>query len=261
MSRQSVLIVALLAATLAAATIVLVYRSAQPMTVTLRLHATVGDAALSLGEARYDNPGGPGRFKVRDFQFFVSNVVLAGERARFVAPDSYHLARFDDADGIHEIVLHDVPRHQYERLELGVGVDAGANGSIRQVGDLDPNGRMAWSWDVGYKFVLFEGGLVIDNTHYPLVYHVGFDDNYKPVSMSLDPPIRGQDEVVIDLQVDLLAMFTSRQTVDMRKLSNVKFDRADARRLADNYASMLSLCTSACAAGHVASSHGTPTAD
>jgi len=65
-------------------------------------------------------------------------------------------------------------------------VDPAANGSVAPVGDLDPNGRMAWSWDVGYKFVLFEGGLVLADTQYPLVYHVGFNENYTPLSFGLD---------------------------------------------------------------------------
>ena len=37
-------------------------------------------------------------------------------------------------------------------------------------------------------------------------------------------------------------MFKGAQTVDMSALSNVKFDRADARILARNYHRMVSLC-------------------
>ena len=58
------------------------------------------------------------------------------------------------------IVLHGVPRRNYERIEFGIGVDAAANRSLQQRGDLDPNGRMAWNWEVSYKFVLFEGALL-----------------------------------------------------------------------------------------------------
>ena len=161
MAKRGILLSALLTAALIATATFYLYRAAQPVTFLLRLHAAVGDEALVLYEVRYVNPGGPGSFKIRDFQFFLSNIALVAKSTQYLEPDSYHLARFDDGDGVYELVLPDVPREDYVRLEFGIGVDAAANGSIESVGDLDPNGRMAWSWDVGYKFVLVEGGLVI----------------------------------------------------------------------------------------------------
>ena len=78
-------------------------------------------------------------------------------------------------------MLHGVPRRNYERIEFGIGVDAAANRSLQQRGDLDPNGRMAWNWEVGYKFVLFEGALLRGNESVLLVYHIGFAENYRPM--------------------------------------------------------------------------------
>ena len=103
----------------------------------------------------------------------------------FVEPESYHLVRFDGEEPAFAIVLHDVPRRNYERSEFGIGVDAAANRSLLQRGDLDPNGRMAWNWQVGYKFVLLEGQLLRGDASDPLVYHIGFDENYRPVSTEL----------------------------------------------------------------------------
>ncbi len=68
-------------------------------------------------------------------------------------PESYHLARFDSDDGTYVIVIENIPREDYRRIEFGIGVDPATNGTMASVGELDPNGRMAWSWDVGYKFV------------------------------------------------------------------------------------------------------------
>jgi len=107
-----------------------------------------------LNELRYPNPGGEGRFKVRDFQFFLSNIRLTGGTGVYTEPDSYHLVRFDGAEPAFGIVLHDVPRRNYQRIEFGIGVDAAANKSLAQRGDLNPNGRMAWNWEVGYKIVI-----------------------------------------------------------------------------------------------------------
>lgn len=221
-------------------------RPERPGRLTLRFHPFVGEEALELDRVRYPNPGGEGTFKVRDFQFFVSNVRLVSDSAEFVEPESYHLVRFDGDDGTHLLVIENVPRADYRRIELGIGVDPATNGTMASVGDLDPNGRMAWSWEVGYKFVLLEGGLVVGDTQYPLVYHVGFDENYQQVSFDLPDPLFDGTEADVEFRVDLLQMFTAVETVDMAALPNVKFDHDDARLLADNYAGMLSICPSPC---------------
>jgi len=221
-------------------------RSAQPGRLTLRFHPVVGEQALVLDDVRYANRGGEGHFKVRDFQFFVSNIRLVASSTEFVEPESYHLARFDNDEGTYVIVIENVPRAEYRQIEFGIGVDPTANGTIAATGDLDPNGRMAWSWDVGYKFVLFEGGLVLGDTQYPLVYHVGFDENYKQVSLELDLALFDDPDARLELRTDLLQMFNGAQTVDMAALPSVKFDHTDARLLADNYAQMLSVCASDC---------------
>lgn len=219
------------------------YRSAQPGRLELRFHPFVGDQALELDQMRYANPGGEGSFKVRDFQFFVSNIRLVSSSAEFLEAESYHLARFDGDDGTFVISIENIPREDYRRIEFGIGVDPVANGSLASVGALDPNGRMAWNWEVGYKFVLFEGALVASDIHYPLVYHVGFDENYKQVSFELGEPLFDGLEANIDFCTDLLQMFSGAETVDMTGMSNVKFDRTDAKLLADNYAHMVSICS------------------
>jgi len=220
----------------------LVTRQAPTTRVTLRFQALVGSEDLQLREGRYANPGGEGEFTVRDFQFFVSNVRLVAEDAEFAEPESYHLARFDGDDGTYRIELDSVPRAAFTQLRLGIGVDSVANGSIMSIGDLDPNGRMAWSWDVGYKFVLFEGGLQLADARIPLVYHVGFDENYTEVTIPLDAESFEGEDVTVAVCADVLRLFTGAQSVDMSELSDVKFDRDDARVLANNYAGMVSAC-------------------
>jgi hypothetical protein len=243
--RYLITVVLILAVVMAGAAWTL-YRSVQPGQLTLRFYPFVGDQALVLDKMRYENPGGEGSFKVRDFQFFISNIRLVANSAEFVQPESYHLLRFDSDNGIYAIVIENIPREDYRRIEFGIGVDPAANGTIASVGALDPNGRMAWSWDVGYKFVLIEGTLAVGDVQYPLVYHVGFDENYRQVSITLDEPLFGGLEANIDFRADLLQMFKGAQTVDMASLSNVKFDPVDARLLADNYARMVSICSSIC---------------
>jgi hypothetical protein len=215
------------------------YRSLLPGTLVLRLHATADGEPLVYNQFGYDNPGGQGRFRVRDFQFFVSNIRLVARDGVHEPTESYHLARFDNPAVSYEIVLDGVPPRDYERVEFALGVDAEANGSLRSVGDLDPNGRMAWSWETGYKFILFEGALEIGERVIPLVYHVGFDENYTPVSFSRGVSIEPLSTSVVDFSVDVLRMFDGEQTIDMATLSNVKFDEDDARLIAGNLTRMI----------------------
>jgi len=215
------------------------YCAAQPIELALYFHPFVGPEPLVLNESRYANPGGEGRFKVRDFQFFLSNLRLTGGTGVYTEPDSYHLVRFDGAGPAFGIVLRDVPRRNYQRIEFGIGVDAAANKSLAQRADLDPNGRMAWNWEVGYKFVLFEGALVRGNGSVPLVYHVGFEENYRPIATELHRQPLDSRPARLDFRVDILRLFQGSTTVDMAALPSVKFHRADAALLARNFAAMV----------------------
>ena len=221
-----------------------IYRGEQPGELALYFHPFVGREPLELNQSSYANPGGAGRFKVRDFQFFLCNIRLVSPTGAFVEPDSYHLVRFDGEEPGFVIVLHQVPRRKYQRIEFGIGVDPTANRSLRQRGDLDPNGRMAWNWEVGYKFVLFEGTLHRGETNDPLVYHVGFAENYRPMSIELHRDLQDIRPARLDFRVDLLRLFQGATNIDMAALSSVKFDRGDAALLGGNFAGMISLMRS-----------------
>ena len=230
---------ALLAALLLAAALGVagwrLHRAAQPAELALYFHPFVGPQPLVLNDGRYPNPGGEGRFKVRDFQFFLSNIRLLSATGAYAEPDSYHLVRFDGEEPAFVIVLHGVPRRKYERIEFGIGVDPAANRSLASRGDLDPNGRMAWSWEVGYKFVLFEGALLRGNASDPLVYHIGFAENYRLISTELRRKPPDSRLARVDFRVDILRLFQGSTNVDMAALPSVKFDRADASLLSRNF--------------------------
>ncbi len=222
-----------------------VYDKQQPGSLVLRFEPFVADQQLAFNKLRYRNPGGEGDFKIRDFRFYLSNIRLVGGPREYRVPDSYHLVRFDGENPHYHLELHGIPKMPYTAIQFGIGVDASANGTIDLVGDLDPNSKMAWSWDVGYKFVLFEGGLQHDGMLRPLVYHVGFDENYKTLEFTLEQPLFGRRTESLAFKVDIMRLFTGANTIDMLTLSNVKFDRADARLIANNYETMISQCAPA----------------
>jgi hypothetical protein len=215
------------------------HRFMQPVELALYFHPFVGREPLVFNEPRYPNPGGDGRFKVRDFQFFLSNIRLVSANSTYAESDSYHLVRFDGEEPTFVIVLHAIPRRNYERLEFGIGVDAAANRSLASRGDLDPNGRMAWSWEVGYKFVLFEGALLRGSATNSLVYHVGFEENYRLISTELRGKPLASRPARLDFRVDILRLFQGATNVDMAALPSVKFDRADAAFLARNFTGLV----------------------
>jgi hypothetical protein len=214
-------------------------RAAQPLELALYFQPFVGPEPLVLNKSTYPNPGGEGRFKVRDFQFFLSNIRLVSPTGIYTETDSYHLVRFDGEEPGFVIALHEVPRRNYERIEFGIGVDPAANRSLASRGDLDPNGRMAWNWEVGYKFVLFEGELLRDSASDPLVYHVGFAENYRPIEIKLRrEPLAGHRSR-LDFRVDLLRLFQGSTNIDLAALPSVKFDRADAALLGRNFSGLV----------------------
>ena len=212
----------------------------QPSHLTLRFQATVDNNPLVLHHNSYANPGGEGLFTIRDFQFFISNIKLIGKKNNFREVESYHLVRFDNEDNFYEIVLPNIIIEDYQQIELGVGVDPDANGTITISGDLDPNGRMAWSWDVGYKFLLLEGSLLHHQQQIPLVYHIGFNESYTRVSFPLNEAIK-TDNSLINFNVELLHLFNREIPIDLSELSTVKFDTENVALISEGFKDLIKL--------------------
>ncbi|WP_420584835.1 MbnP family protein [Ruegeria sp.] len=231
----------LAAALLIVAWIFLVPQPKKTTPITLRFHAKMGEDPLIHDQFVYDNPGGEGQFRVRDFRFYLSNLSFEHQGETYAEPDSYHLIRFDNPEKTHSITLPEVPMPSVESIRFLIGVDPAANSSIEARGDLDPNSQMAWNWEVGYKFVVFEGALRVGDEVSPLVYHVGFDENAQEIAFSLAPEVLEDGAGEVHLNVDLAKLFDSSARIDMQSLPSVKFNRPDAEMLARNYATMITL--------------------
>jgi hypothetical protein len=211
-----------------------------PTNLTLRFHPYVGDQALVLNDKQYANPGGKGVFSIRDFQLFVSNIHLSNSHQSFIEQDSYHLARFDGNTPYYQLDITDVDLGKFEQLSFGVGIDPKANGTLLIAGDLDPNSRMAWNWQVGYKFLLLEGSLFLARTKLPLVYHIGFDESYTTLTFPINNQTMSRDGV-INLKVDVIALFNQSSAIDMNTTPNVKFDPQDVAKIAESFTNFISV--------------------
>lgn len=64
--------------------------------------------ALVYDQFVYDNPGGEGQFRVRDFRLYLSSLSFRQGEKPYAAPDRYHLLRFDNEDKTHSITLPEV---------------------------------------------------------------------------------------------------------------------------------------------------------
>ncbi len=208
--------------------------------LTLTFHAKNKNDDIVFNDFIYENPGGVGLYRLRDFRFYLSNIQLLGADQEYSEPDSYHLVRFDNPDRVFRVTLTDVPLRSIEAIRFMIGIDAEANASIETRGDLDPNSQMAWNWEVGYKFVVFEGALQVEEDVLPLVYHVGFSENSRWLEFNVPREKFPNNGNELHFDVDVAKIFDGQTRVDLQALQSIKFDREDASMMAKNYAEMVS---------------------
>ena len=204
--------------------------------IELHFDAYANGEPLVFNEYLYTNPAGDQPLKINRFRFFVTNIIFESADDTYAVPESYYLARFDNDERRFSIFLSDVPLKSVERITFSIGPDAEANASINTVGDLDPNSQMAWNWEVGYKFLVFEGAFNNGDRVAPLVYHVGFNENRR--DLTFFPSQQGGAYI---FRVDAMALIKSKNEIDVSVIPSVKFDKHDAKLLADNYATMIAL--------------------
>jgi hypothetical protein len=212
-------------------------------TVVLSFRANVDGKPLVLGSGRYQNPNGTGEFTVENFKLYVSNIVLVNSQTEKThrEEDSYHLLRFDSHEGVYNVSIDSVALIDIDSLYFSIGVDSAKNTSIDNIGDLDPNSQMAWNWNVGYKFVVMEGNYYKqgDGKPTPLVFHIGFPENYKRLSFKIDPFRPSNEQINFD--VNISAMFGMPNQINFDTLSSVTFNRSKAQFVAGNFTNMLHL--------------------
>jgi hypothetical protein len=213
-------------------------------TVVLSFRANVDGSPLVLGSRRYQNPNGTGEFTIENFKLYISNIVLVNSQTENAhrEENSYHLLRFDSSEGVYNVSIDSVELTDFDSLYFSIGVDSAKNKSIDNIGDLDPNSQMAWNWNVGYKFVVMEGNYYKqrDGKPTPLVFHIGFSENYRQLTFKIDP-LYASSNKPIDFDVNISAMFGMPNQINFDTLSSVTFNRSKAQFVAGNFTNMLHL--------------------
>ena len=203
--------------------------------LTVRANIFLEGAPLVLVDKQYSNEGGV--FVVEQFKMYLSNFVLyRNDGAVFVEPESYHLIRQESGVEGFEFVMTNVPTGTYESISFAVGVDTLRNTSIDNVGDLDPANQMAWNWNIGYKFILLEGRLTRpDNIEVPLVYHIGYGENFHEILSNTIFQVFSGGESFVEIDIIVDEMFQNPNTVNMAELNSVKFSKQEVDIIAENF--------------------------
>lgn len=214
--------------------------------LVLKLNLKGDNKPLSIGKGYFANAYGDS-IQVRSFAFFISNLVLEDttKNTRWVEKDSYHLAQFSADSSYVNLVIKNLPDSgQFNKLSFAIGVDQQANSSSAYLGkgDLILGTGMDWDWLDGWKFFLMEGNYKrrSDTTNGTFVYHIGFNTNYRPMSLPLIAPLgtitpqKGLRQTLV-FDVEAKEVFGGNTIVNVKQnnveMSNTQF----SHNMADNY--------------------------
>lgn len=207
--------------------------------VSITFEALVNGLPLIIGTERYQNPNGEGEFSVENFKFFLSNLKLLDDsnNVLYSEPESYHLLRFNDKEIVLQLDIHNSARN-FNKIQFSIGIDSIANKNITQVGDLNPNGSMAWNWTTGYKFLVMEGNYYQkDQDTVPLVYHIGFSENLHTFVFDLTPIDTEINSMAF--KVELSNLFKGEHIVNFESMPSITFNKANAQYISKNLGNLI----------------------
>ncbi len=175
----------------------------------------------------------------RKFLYYLSNFQLSDGKNTIEIPESYKLVYLSDSDSIFKFQFKNVPIGNYTNFKFYFGVDEKANKSTDQVGDLDPNNNMAWSWFTGYKFLLTEGSYFTPKkANGFLAYHIGTNECYKEISLPYNSNnsifIQEGQTTIVQMENKVEKLFSAVHTIDIDSIYNVEFG-SKALLIADNF--------------------------
>ncbi|GAB2992998.1 hypothetical protein GCM10027284_07550 [Cyclobacterium sediminis] len=194
--------------------------------VNLEFAHVLNGEALELDGKAYTLPSGES-FTPSKFKYYISNITFENSETgnTYSVADGYYLI---DEAGKKEVTF-EVPAGSYDKLSYFVGIDKERNLSTDQVGDLDPNNDMVWSWKTGYKFLVLEGEWEYENSdRRGLVIHIGNNDpetevNFKEFSFDLSSEgLTLGSEAMVDLgiEAEISSLFTGDTELVVHELES-----------------------------------------
>ena len=193
---------------------------------------------LLLGDTIYKTAHGD-TLSFSKFKYYISNLKLINQEGdTTLVEDSYHLVESTGMMAMSTFELT-IPEGSYESIVFSLGVDSAANMDETIIeGDLDPTSNMVWNWNVGYKFLLFEGAFNHNSTIGNFLYHIGLNANYITYSKDLPMTLTIENDQISTLHVmaNFDQFFDGKNTIDIESINNVKVGPTDqVNQLVGNY--------------------------
>lgn len=211
------------------------------VTLLLRISHKVDGQPLQPQQVKYKNALNQS-FSVVRLNYYLSNIKLRNDETGdyYHEVNSYHLVEALKNVENTEIIIKNVPKKKFSKLEISIGVDNAANHSVDRVGDLDPSNFMAWGWKTGYKFFEISGGFVTDSSSGNYVFHVGEDPTFKTITFSFKDLLGTNLDILKDGQVlmeaNINGVFGAPGPVNFNVLNLSESAASGGVQLAENYA-------------------------
>lgn len=220
----------------------------------LKLNAWFDDEAFVAGET-YHNISDY-RVNVTELKLYLSDVYAVKNNGDTVFLSDialFHLNSGEDA-----ITVEDVPAGEYVAFGFGLGVSTDLNSpQNEEIFDislfdndhpLSISSGMYWTWQAGYRFVIFEGKYNTDSDGTdPLIegysYHTGKDESYRTVEFdNINFEVNGTGNSVINLDFDVDRFYYSQSdTVDVAVDSQTHGTNQDlSNRVSENITEAIS---------------------
>jgi len=215
--------------------------------LVLKLNLKGANNPLKIGKGYFANAFGDS-IQVRSLAFFISNVVLEDtvRNLKWVEKDSYHLAQFSADSSFINLKLKNLPDSgAYNKISFAIGLDSSANNTYGYLGkgDIILGNGMDWNWADGWKFFAMEGFYkrTSDNTTGEFLYHIGFNSNYRKLSMTLDNslgkiiPQKGIRQA-LEFDIEAKEVFGGSTIVNVKQNRSEMGNNQITHDIANNYA-------------------------
>tara|TARA_R110002096_G_scaffold89140_2_gene203145 strand:+ start:136 stop:927 length:792 start_codon:yes stop_codon:yes gene_type:complete len=213
-----------------------------------------GDSDLILNSTSY-NSNLSEKINISSVKYIVSNFKLETEEGTvFTYPKEESYFIVDESTISSQFInLKNIPAGNYTKMTFGIGVDqekylTGATGQ----GDfltLAQDAGMMWSWQAGYKFVVFEGDYTSDNTATPtaFAFHMGSHgtalDNYKEVTVNFTNSARIRTMLTPEVHVvaNVANILTGTTNFMLDDAPQIHVDAVKSPQIAENVNGMFSI--------------------
>lgn len=192
------------------------------------------------------------KIKISAVKYIVSNIKLEDENGNvYEVPknESYFIVD-ESSESSQMIDLSGVPAGNYTKITYGIGVDQekyleGADGQGDFLTQAQDAGMM-WSWQAGYKFLVFEGVYTSETTtaETAFAFHMGSHgssvDNYKEVTLTLPSTARVRTDLspIVHVVVDLDNILNGTTQFMLDDAPQIHVDAVKSPQIATNASGM-----------------------